>query len=76
LNPNFVQVVDAYLHLVAAEERQGTAVVYFDDGRSMYVAPVFFVQVDTTVKVLESRFFTQYKSKGFGGISNWIQEVI
>ena len=28
------------------------------------------------VKVLESRFFTQYKSKGFGGISNWIQEVI
>jgi len=51
-------------------------VVYFNDGRSMYVAPVFFIQVDTTVKVLESRFFTQYKSKGFGGISNWIQQVI
>ena len=50
--------------------------VYFDDGCSMYVAPVFFIQVDTRVKVLESRFFTQYKSKGFGGISNWIQEVI
>ena len=50
--------------------------MYFDDGCSMYVAPVFFIQVDTMVKVLESRFFTQYKSKGFGGISNWIQEVI
>jgi len=53
-----------------------SSIVYFDDSRSMYMAPVFSIQVDTTVKVLESRFFTQYKSKGFGGISNWIQEVI
>ena len=69
-------MVDAYIHLVAAEGGKvqwSTLKIY---GRSMYESPVFFIQVDTMVKVLESRFFTQYKSKGFGGISNWIQEVI
>ena len=37
--------------------------MYFDDGRSMYMAPVYFIQVDTTVKVLESRFFTHGTSQ-------------